>query len=388
MSAEPTPAAPRIPPPAPPDSPLRPYMPLAVVFLALVALMVVMEQAESILSPIVLGMVTGIVLSPLSELWERWGFPPAAGALASLVLTLVAAALLILLVQPVAARLVAQAPKVLADMQDTVDSVSTRLRSLRTASEVVAEALGGEPTPSPAPANEGLPSVTDAILLAPAVVAQATVFAGVLFFFLMSRHELYAGIGQLLPGTETVQIVARLRRAERHVARYFLTVSLVNIGLGLGTAAALRLMGLPDAELWGVVAMLFNFIVYLGPVIVVLCLTVAGVAAFDGALSLAPAAAFLALNFIEGQFITPTFVGRQMQLNPLVVFVALVVGMWLWGAVGGIVALPIAVWARVMRDERELSLARLPDNAIAAVIHEEAGSKSGPTSGPTSGPPA
>ena len=48
MSAEPTPAAPRIPPPAPPDSPLRPYMPLAVVFLALVALMVVMVAAQMV----------------------------------------------------------------------------------------------------------------------------------------------------------------------------------------------------------------------------------------------------------------------------------------------------------------------------------------------------
>ncbi|OYU17552.1 MAG: AI-2E family transporter [Rhodobacteraceae bacterium PARR1] len=364
-----------VPPAAPPVAhPLPAVMPLAVVFLALVALMVVMEQAESILSPIVLGIVTGIVLSPLSELWERWGFPPVAGALASLFLTLAATALLVLLVQPVAYRLVSQAPKVLADMQETVDSISVRLRSLRNATEVVAEALG-ETDPAPTVTTEGLPSVADVILLAPAMVAQATIFAGVLFFFLMTRHELYAGIGQLLPGTETVQIVARLRRAERHVARYFLTVSLVNIGLGLATAAALRLMGLPDAVLWGVVATLFNYIVYLGPVIVALALIAAGVAAFDGAMSLAPALGFLALNFLEGQFITPSFVGRQMRLNPLVVFVALVVGMWLWGAVGGIVALPIAIWVRVMRDERELSLARLPDNAIAAVIHEESGTK-------------
>mgnify|MGYP000381942278 CR=1 FL=1 len=360
----------------PPSGPsLRPLVPLAVVLLAVIAGVAALDLAESILAPIVLGIVTGIVLSPLSELWERWGFPPVAGALASLLLTLSAAALLILMMQPVAYRLVSQAPKVLADMQETVDSVSTRLRSLRSATEVVAEALG-DAEPAPETPMEGLPSVTDAILLAPALVAQATIFAGVLFFFLMSRHDLYAALGQLAPSTETVQIVARLRRAERHVARYFLTVSLVNAGLGLATAAALRVMGLPDAALWGVVAMLFNFIVYLGPVLVAVALTVAGIAAFDGALSLAPAAAFLALNFIEGQFVTPTFVGRQMRLNPLVVFVALVFGMWLWGAIGGIVALPIAIWVRVMRDERELSLSRLPDNAVAAVIHEETGAKS------------
>ena len=47
-------------------------------------------------------------------------------------------------------------------------------------------------------------------------------------------------------------------------------------------------------------------------------------------------------------------------------FVALVFGMWLWGAIGGIVALPIAIWAMVMHDERRLSIRRLPDSAVAA----------------------
>lgn len=344
-------------------------VPVAILFIALVVLFTVLDVAESVLSPVVLGIVTGIVLSPLSELWERWGFPPVVGALCSLIVTLVAVGLVILMMQPVVAQLVAQAPKVLADMQDTIDTLSSSLRGLRDATEVVADVLGeGDTTAGEGAAVEGLPSVTDAILLAPSIVAQATIFAGVLFFFLLTRHELYGSAARALwHGHDPIQIVARLRRAERHVSRYFLTVSLINVGLGVGTAVALHLIGLPNGILWGVMAALFNFIVYLGPVIVSLALLVAGVAAFDGALSLAPAAIFTALNFIESQFVTPGFIGRQMEMNPLVVFVALVFGMWLWGAVGGVVALPIAIWFRVMRDERWLSTARLPEQAIAAV---------------------
>lgn len=347
-------------------------VPLALLFLALLALFAAMEAAESILSPVVLGIVTGIVLSPLSELWERWGFPPVAGALCSLMVTLVALGGIVLVMQPIVAQLVAQAPKVLEDMQDTIDTLSSTLRGLRDATEVVADALGdgeraGE-TRSDAEAVQGLPSVTDAILLAPAIVAQATIFAGVLFFFLLTRHDLYAGIARrIAPEADPFQIVARLRRAERHVSRYFLTVSMINATLGIATATALHLIGLPNGILWGIVAALFNFIVYLGPVIVSLALVVAGMAAFDGATALAPAATFVALNFIESQFVTPSLVGRQMRMNPLVVFVSLVFGMWLWGAIGGIVALPIAIWLRVMRDERWLSVDRLPENAVAAV---------------------
>lgn len=344
-------------------------VPLAVITVAVILFFAALDTAESILAPIVLGIVTGIVLSPLSDLWDRWGFRPAIGALVSLILALSVVGALIMVLQPIVARLVAQAPKVLADMQETIDRITTMMRGLRNATEVVAEAISAEPGTQAAATAEaaGLPTVTDAILLAPSIVAQATIFAGVLFFFLMTRHELYGAIARTVrTDTEPMQIVARLMRAERHVSRYFLTVSMINAVLGLFTAAALHLLGLPDGILWGLVAALFNFLVYLGPVIVSLALLVAGVAAFDGAMSIAPAAAYTLLNFIESQFVTPSFVGRQMEVNPLVVFCALVFGMWLWGGIGGIVALPIAIWAMVMHDERRLSTHRLPDSAVAA----------------------
>ncbi len=344
-------------------------VPLAVIVIAVIVFFAALDAAESILSPIVFGIVTGIVLSPLSDLWDRWGFRPAVGALVSLILALSIVGILIMVLQPIVARLVEQAPKVLADMQETIDQISTMMRGLRNATEVMAEAITDAPAVAAptTPEATGLPTVTDAILLAPSIVAQATIFAGVLFFFLMTRHELYGAIARTLPTeTEPMQIVARLMRAERHVSRYFLTVSVINAILGIFTAAALHLLGLPDGILWGLVAALFNFLVYLGPVFVSLALLVAGVAAFDGPMSVAPAAAYTFLNFVESQFITPSFVGRQMEVNPLVVFCALVFGMWLWGAVGGIVALPIAIWAMVMHDERRLSTRRLPDTAVAA----------------------
>lgn len=358
-------------------------VPLAVIIIAVILFFAALDTAESILSPIVFGIVTGIVLSPLSDLWDRWGFRPAVGALVSLILALSIVGVLIMVLQPIVARLVAQAPKVLADMQETIDSLSTMMRGLRNATEVVADAISADPgSTTTVTEASGLPTVTDAILLAPSIVAQATIFAGVLFFFLMTRHELYGAIARILPGdTEPMQIVARLMRAERHVSRYFLTVSVINAVLGLFTAAALHLLGLPDGILWGLVAALFNFLVYLGPVFVSLALLVAGVAAFDGPMSLAPSAAYTFLNFIESQFITPSFVGRQMEVNPLVVFCALVFGMWLWGAVGGIVALPIAIWGIVMHDERRLSTRRLPDSAVAAATESpQAASARGGTS--------
>ncbi|MCB1350834.1 MAG: AI-2E family transporter, partial [Maritimibacter sp.] len=68
----------------------------------------------------------------------------------------------------------------------------------------------------------------------------------------------------------------------------------------------LSLIGLPAAPLWGVVAALANFVLYLGPAVVAAALLVAGTVVFDGAESFLPAAVFVGLNAMEGQFVTPT----------------------------------------------------------------------------------
>ena len=49
---------------------------------------------------------------------------------------------------------------------------------------------------------------------------------------------------------------------------------------------------------------------------------------------------------IEGQLITPYFVGRQLRLNTVVVFLSIALWAWLWSVVGMIVATPLLVAIR------------------------------------------
>lgn len=327
----------------------------SVVVIGIVALVAALDQVESIFAPLALALVAGVVLSPVSDAWEKIGFPPVWGALTSLVLTLVLAGGLVLVMQPMVVQLVDQAPKVWSDMRETISVLRGMVQGLRDATGEVAQAIAPNPAAAgaqAAPAEEVMmPSLTDALLIAPSILAQILVFAGALFFFLLSRNEIYSwAASRLAEPSERARTATRLRQAERRVSRYFLTITLINAGLGIFTAIALQLIGLPGAVLWGLVAFMMNFVLYLGPALVAVSLLFAGVAAFDGGISMLPAAAFLALNATEGQFVTPTMVGRRMSLNPLLVFLSLVFGIWLWGPIGGIVAIPLLLWVLVLND--------------------------------------
>ncbi|MDP3960554.1 MAG: AI-2E family transporter [Pseudorhodobacter sp.] len=322
---------------------------IAMIVLGTVAAFAALDSLQSIAAPVALALVVGVVLSPLSDFWERIGFAPVIGALTSVFATLLLLAATLLAFQPVVAGLIDMAPKVWADMAEVIASARALLARLSRATSDMSAAIG--PAPPDTGLDLGLPSVGNALLFAPAVVGQIMIFAGALFFFLHSRTAIYQWAARHLSGpTETAETAARLHSAEHLVSRYFLTITLINVVLGLATGVTLQIMGLPGAALWAVLAGLFNYIVYVGPALLALLLLFAGVAAFDGAMILLPAAAFIVLNTIEGQIITPALVGKHLEVNPLLIFLALVFGLWLWGPIGGIVAIPLLLWVLVLND--------------------------------------
>ena len=106
----------------------------------------------------------------------------------------------------------------------------------------------------------------------------------------------------------------------------------------LTESGVMQIVGMPAPPFWGIYAFLMNFILYLGPITVGLTLLVTGLVIFDGAYAVLPAALYFGMNAMEGQFVTPSLVGQQMRVNPLIVFLSLVFWLFLWGPIGAIIA--------------------------------------------------
>jgi predicted PurR-regulated permease PerM len=47
----------------------------------------------------------------------------------------------------------------------------------------------------------------------------------------------------------------------------------------------------------------------------------------------------------------PAIMGRQLELNPFIVFLAIIFWTWMWGAVGAMLALPLSLIVMTVIDE-------------------------------------
>ncbi|TDL83620.1 AI-2E family transporter [Palleronia sediminis] len=327
---------------------------IATIVMGVILLVGAMSLAQSVFAPTLLALVIGIVLSPVSDLLERIGLPGYIAALASFFLALLLIFTLAALLLPVVQKTVDAWPAIMGELRAFLLRWQSVLQGLESAQERINDVLSPEGNGNGDTEGGGMamPGTADALFLAPAVAGQTITFAGVLFFFLLTRRRIYGWCAQHISakGAET-ELARRLLNAERRVARYFVTITVVNLGFGLAVTAAMIAVGMPNPYIWGAATTLMNFVLYLGPALLWVALLLAGLVVFDGAYSLVPALVYICLNMIEAQFVTPTAIGRSLAVNPLVVFLSLVFFLWLWGPIGGFIAIPLVLWILTLAKE-------------------------------------
>src|SRR5258708_33720526 len=99
--------------------------------------------------------------------------------------------------------------------------------------------------------------------------------------------------------------------------------------------------------IWGALAIVLNYVHYVGPAVMDVLLFLIGLVTYPTLLgALLPPAVFIAITIIEGQFLTPAIVGRQvLNLHPLAIFLGIAFWAWLWGPIGAFLATPILILA-------------------------------------------
>jgi len=319
----------------------------ALVALLIICVVAVLWAAKAFFLPVVIAFVVGTMLSPVANLLERYRIPRALGAVLIVTTVGAGAALMVGLISSPLMEWSTRLPELASRLKDKLHVFDRPLALWQDLQSMVgaSDTLTSLQIPKfdwVQPTIEFLsPTFTEFLL-----------FFATLLLFIASwkdlRRALIMTFGDHSARLRTLRI---LNEIEVHLGNYLLTVTLINAGVGIATGVVCAITHMPNSAGLGALAATLNFIPIIGPVAMFVILAVVGVIALPsiGAALMAPMA-FVGIAFLEGHFVTPTIIGRRLELNALAVFLGLAFWTWLWGPMGGFLSSPLLIVALILKE--------------------------------------
>lgn len=352
------------------DSPSRRHD-WALTLLAILAVLYTLRLARDVLLPITLALIFALLMAPLVDKLQRLKLPRSLGAVLVMVISFGSVGGILYGIASPASEWLQKAPEAVAvirshwhDVNGDNDEVDAATRSL----DSLAKEL--------APPED--PRVRKVIIADPGWRGEmweiarnfgvyGTLSIILLFFLLTSGDALLRRFIHTLPTQrDKTTVISLSERASLQMSRYLITITAVNILVGIITTLALWLMDFPDPVLWGALAAVLRYIPYLGVVMTVSLLAIVSAVSFSGGLIVVAAPLGYALfTAIVGQFVDPFVHGLRFKLNPIVVFLWIFFWGWLWGAPGVLLAVPLLTLFQVVCQhvERLSPIARIIGDA-------------------------
>jgi predicted PurR-regulated permease PerM len=322
--------------------------------LAILALGTFLYLAHAVVIPVVLAILFALILTAPVEALHRWKIPRVVTALALLLAVLGLFSGAIDLLSAPAQKWWDSAPQTLRTIERKLQPVSKLVGRVELLTD-----RAGRFSPGAAPANAQRPAaaapsesnVAAEVFATTRTALVSTLTTTILALFLLSGGppmlaRLTAAAAKDLEAAHVLTVINAVRS---EVSRYYASIALINLGLGAATFVVTTLLGMPNPLLWGAIAAVLNFIPYVGSATTLLLLLIVAFVSFDNvARVLAVGASYLALTTLEGQLVQPWVVGRRLELNPIIVFLALWFGGWFWGIAGIVIAVPSLVALKVI----------------------------------------
>jgi predicted PurR-regulated permease PerM len=313
--------------------------------LLILAIIAALYLTKTLLLPIISGMVLGTMLSPAASFMQRRRVPRSVAAVAIVVGTFGAFAVIIGLISAPMLEWTSRLPELAALLRQRAAMFERPLAYLTEAASYFGFSNG---VALEWPKIEWVQPTVE--FLSP-TFAELLLFVATLVLFIASWPDLRRALIMTFPDRPIRLLTLRVLNAiEESLGSYLLTVTLINLGVGALTSLVCALFGMPNPLGLGALAATLNFVPIIGPVATFIVLLAVGVISIPNiATALLAPLAFAVLAFLEGHFVTPAIIGRRLSLNALAVFLALAFWTWLWGPIGAFLSSPLLIVALVLK---------------------------------------
>jgi predicted PurR-regulated permease PerM len=335
------------------DDLLRQISTWSLAILAAVAVGFVLYLAREVVLPVVAAFIVGVMLGPAARRLEALRVPrPLAAVMLVAAVTLVIV-FVILLILPRVSELTSGLPDIVASLKEKLHVFDGLVHAWGRFTQMIGEPAKSDAIALPSPGISWLPS-TISILLPP--ITGFLFFLVVLLLFIGAWPDLRRALVMRFASRDSrLTVLKILNEIEAGLANYLLIVTVINLGVGVLTGVICALTRMPNAVGFGALAAVLNFVPIIGPIATFVVLLVVGfVASPTFAVGLLPAVGYAVLIVVEGQFVTPTIIGRHLELNALAVLLSLAFWTWLWGPMGAFLSSPILMVALIINQYFEI----------------------------------
>ena len=330
---------------------------VALIGLFIIAIFFSIYFARDFFVPVTLALIFKFLLSPFVRALKRMCIPEAAGAGLVIIAGFIILGFFVYEFSSPVNEWVTRAPQI-------TEKISGELRKFKKPVERVVQAtekvgsLGESGTQTERPIHVAIrgSAFTDGLLSRTRDAIFGLTVLIVLLYFLLSSGDLFLRkLVHVLPTfNDQRRAILIFQQIEDHISKYLITVAMINAGLGGAATLAFWLLGMPNPALWGALGFTLNFIPYLGALTEIAIVGVVAAASFPNfPHALLVPAAYLVLAVTEGSLVTPYVMGRRMMLNPVVVFVGVTLGGFLWSFIGVFLAVPMLVMFKIVCDHIE-----------------------------------
>lgn len=177
----------------------------------------------------------------------------------------------------------------------------------------------------------------------------AAIVIVLVLFLLIERQDLrdrfihLVGRGRLNVTTQAIDDAAS------RVSRYLGAQLVVNVTYGIPIGIGLYFIGVPNAILWGLLAIVLRFIPYIGPWIAAAFPILLSIAVSPGwTQPMLTIGLFIVIELISNNAVEPWLYGSSTGLSPTAIVVSAVFWTWLWGTGGLLLATPLTVILAVL----------------------------------------
>ena len=135
-----------------------------------------------------------------------------------------------------------------------------------------------------------------------------------------------------------------------NIQKYFVVKSFTSFLTGFIITIVLSLLGVDYPILWGVIAMLFNFIPVVGSIIASIPAILLTFMNLDLNTTIWVIVLYVIINVSISNILEPKLMGKELGLSPLVIFFSLIFWGYILGLVGMFLAVPITMTLKIAFD--------------------------------------